>query len=112
MEAEVTVKEKLINALGVFGVILYYLFAAFIYVIPFVMIGISFWWGLLFFFILEIFPVASIVFWVWGLVCAINGVQDAWAIIYYILFAVMFLPFFVALAVDLFSGIISVFQKE
>ena len=43
-----------------------------------------------------ILPPASVVFWIWGLVCAINGVQDVFAIVYYVAFVVMWLPFFIS----------------
>ena len=96
-------KEKFINALGIAGFILYYLVAALVYVLPFVMIGASFWLNTVFFGIVFIFPPASSVFWIWGLVCAIKGVQDIWAIIYYILFAILFLPFFISTILDIFQ---------
>ncbi len=97
-------KEKLMNALGTVGIILYYLVSLFICVIPFVMIGASFFLNVIFFAIVQFFPATSIVFWIWGLVCAIKGVQDIWAIIYYILFVVLFVPFFISAVLDLFSS--------
>ena len=45
-----------------------------------------------------------IVFWIWGLVKAIGGKQDVWAIIYYIVSVVVFLP--------VFGSIISSFFKK
>ena len=97
-------KEKLQSTLGAIGGILFYLISLTIYILPLVMIGASFWWDLLFFAILYFFPVSSIVFWIWGLVCAITGPQDAWAIIYYVLFAVMWVPFFVSTVRELLSS--------
>lgn len=94
-------KEKLINAFGTIGFIIYYLGSWLVYILPFVMIGATFWLNLLFFVIVQFFPITSIVFWVWGLVCAIQGVQDVWAIAYYILFAIMFLPFFFSTLLDM-----------
>ena len=94
-------KDKLISIFGSVGMIIWYLLSWFIYVIPFVMIGASFWLNLLFFLIMEFFPPSSIVFWIWGLVCAIKGEQDVWAIIYYVLFVIMFIPFFVRIVLDL-----------
>lgn len=94
-------KDKLIGIFGSVGMIIWYLLSWFIYVIPFVMIGASFWLNLLFFLIMEFFPPSSIVFWIWGLVCAIKGEQDVWAIIYYVLFVIMFIPFFVRIVFDL-----------
>lgn len=97
-------KDKLTNALGAFGMVLYYLFSLLVTVLPFVMIGASFWLNFLFFTICQLFPPATVVFWIWGLVCAIKGVQDIWAIIYYVLFVIMFVPFFVSIIADLFRS--------
>lgn len=98
-------KEKLLGSLGVLGMIIWYIASAVVYVLPFVMIGASFWLNMLLFGIVYFFPASSAIFWIWGLVCAIQGQQDFWAILYYILFAIMFLPFFV-------STVLSFFQKE
>ena len=91
------------NALGTAGIILWYLVSLLIAIIPFVMIGASFLLNLLFFGIVQFFPASSVVFWIWGLVCAIKGPQDAWAIIYYVLFVIMFLPFFISAILNLFN---------
>lgn len=96
-------KEKLMNALGTVGIIIWYLGSIIVSIIPFVMIGASFWLNLLFFGIVQFFPASSVIFWIWGLVCAIQGQQDVWAIIYYVLFVIMFLPFFVSTVLDIFQ---------
>ena len=98
-------KEKLMNALGTAGIIIWYIVSLLIAVIPFVMIGASFFLNILFFGIVQLFPPSSVVFWIWGLVCAIKGPQDTWAIIYYVLFVIMFLPFFI-------NSILSIFKKH
>lgn len=74
-------------------------------VLPFIMIGGNFLLTLLLVTINAFVPFASIVFWIWGLVCAIQGVQDFWAIIYYISFGLIWIPFYT-------STIISFFSKE
>ena len=86
-------KEKLLSTLGTLGYILWYVISIIIYILPLVMIGKSFFLNLLFLAAMYFFPPSSVVFWIWGLVCAINGPQDIFAIIYYVAFAVMFLPF-------------------
>ena len=96
-------KDKLMNALGTIGIILWYLFSILVAIIPFVMIGASFWLNLLFFGIVQLFPASSIIFWVWGLVCALKGQQDIWAIVYYILCVIGFLPFFLSTILDIFT---------
>lgn len=94
-------KEKLINVFGVPGGIFYTLCACIVYLFPFIMIGSPFWIDLIFFFILQFFPAASVIFWIWGLIAAINGIQDIWAIVYYILFAILFVPFIFGTILDM-----------
>lgn len=81
------------NATGIAFILLYVL-ALFINVLPIVMITPSLLLSILFLAIEFTIPISSVVFWVWGLICAIQGKQDAWAIAYYILFVIMFLPNF------------------
>lgn len=104
-EPKITFKEKLSNALGAFGTVLYFLIRLIISILPFVMIGGNFFLTLLLISINTFVPFASAVFWIWGLVCAIKGVQDIWAIIYYIAFVLIWIPFFI-------STIVSIFSKE
>lgn len=105
-------KEKLLNAFGTFGGILWFIVSALIYVLPFVMIGASFWLNLLLFGIVYFIPSTSIIFWVWGLVCAIQGPQDVWAIIYYIIFAVAFIPFFVSTILELLGKLVLASERK
>ena len=94
-------KDKLMNALGSIGVIIWYLASLLIAIMPLVMIDASFWLNLLLLAVIMYIPATSGIFWIWGLVCAIRGPQDAIAIIYYILFVVMFLPFFIHSILDI-----------
>lgn len=98
-----SIKEKLEGLLGGFGAILFLVIRLLICVLPFVMIDSSFWLTLILLAINYFFPISSIVFWVWGLVCTIQGTQDIFAIVYYIAFAVMWLPFFISTVVSVFS---------
>lgn len=98
-------KEKLINVFGTLGFIIYYLGSWIVYILPFVMIGAPFWLDLILFGIVQFFPLSSIIFWIWGLICAIQGVQDIWAIIYYILFVIMFVPFFISTLLNTLSSL-------
>ena len=102
-EPRTTFKEKITNSLGVFGNILYYLSRTVIAILPFVMIGGNFFLTLLLISINTFVPFASAVFWIWGLVCAIKGVQDIWAIIYYIAFVLIWIPFFISTIISMFS---------
>lgn len=103
--AKPSVKEKLANTFGIFGVILFFALRLIVSILPFVMIGGNFFLNLFLIAINTFVPFTSVVFWIWGLVCAIKGVQDFWTILYYIVFAFIWLPFFV-------TTIISAFSKE
>ena len=96
-------KDKLINTLGSVGVILWYLLSLLIAIMPLVMIDAQFLLNLLLLGVLLFIPVTSGIFWVWGLICAIRGPQDLIAIIYYVLFVIMFLPFFINSVLSIFS---------
>ena len=98
-------KEKLINTLGTVGIVLWYLVSILIAVMPLVMIDAPFLLNLLLLAIVMYIPATSGIFWIWGLICAICGPQDAIAVIYYVLFAVMFLPYFI-------NSILSLFNKR
>jgi flagellar biosynthesis GTPase FlhF len=91
-----TLKENLAETLGTFGIILYFVSSWIIYILPFVMIGGNFFLTLLLIAVNAFVPFASAIFWIWGLVCAIKGVQDIWAIIYYIVFVVVWIPFYIS----------------
>lgn len=96
-------KDKLMNTLGAIGVGLWYLVSLLIAVMPLVMIGAPFLLKLLLIAIVQFIPATSGIFWVWGLICAIRGPQDIIAIIYYVLFAIIFLPFFISTVLDFFN---------
>ena len=102
-EPKLSFKERIVNSLGVFGTVLLLLIRLIVSILPFVMIGGNFFVTLLLISINAFVPVASAVFWIWGLVCAIQGVQDIWAIIYYIAFVVIWIPFYISLIVSTFS---------
>ena len=76
---KITFKEKIFNALGTFGIIVYYGWSVLVSVLPFVMIDFNFWLTALFIGIELFFPPATIVFWIWGLIAAFSGVRQAGA---------------------------------
>lgn len=98
-------KDKLLNALGSAGGILWYLLSLLIAVMPLVMIDAPFLLNLLLWGVMFFIPATSGIFWIWGLFCAFRGPQDLIAIIYYVLFVIMFLPFFI-------SSVLSIFRKR
>lgn len=96
-------KEKLSSALGLVGIILYYLISLLIAFFPIFIISKSFWINLIFFWIIQAVPISSILFWIWGLVITLKGPQDIIATIYYVLFVIMFIPFFISTVLDLLN---------
>ena len=94
-------KEKLFNMLGTAGYVVYFLFSIFITALPLLMLDIPLWLHLVFFFIMQIIPATSVIFWIWGLVGAIQGPQDTFAIIFYVVFVIMFIPFIISTVSDI-----------
>ena len=88
-------KDKIVGFLGGAGSILYYLLLLIISIMPLVMIGTNWWQSLIIIAADQFLPVISSVFWVWGLIKAILGPQNVFAIIYYVLFAIVYIPFFI-----------------
>lgn len=68
--------------------LLFRLFASFL---PLYFISLPFWADFLILLALYFYPVLTIPFWVWGLVCAIRGPQDILAYIFYAVFAFVFI---------------------
>lgn len=95
------IKEFLANSLGVVGFILFLLISAVLYYFPFLYIDVHFLLLLLFGVILYIFPPTSVIFWVWGLIEVINHFSGFAAIIYYIIFAIAWVPFFISMIRDI-----------
>ena len=102
-EARKNMKDKLIDAFGTVGIVFYYIVRLVIPILPFVMIGGNFFLNLFLIAINTLVPLASVVFWIWGLICAIKGVQDIFAIIYYIVFVGIWIPFYLEIVISLFS---------
>lgn len=91
--------DRLLNSCGIFGYFLFYGLLLIFAFLPLPAIGVPLW---LHFIIVplalmfaEIYVLVSPVFWIWGFVSTIQGEQDAFAVIYYICFAVyaiLFIP--------------------
>ncbi len=106
-------KEKLTNALGVFGGILYFIISAVILVFPVYMISWYYdlpWWADSLMLLGSIWSsFISFIVWVVGLIATIKGPQDTIAIIYYIAFVVVNLSGYL---IALIAWIVSLFKKE
>jgi hypothetical protein len=106
-------KEKLTNALGTFGGILFYIILLAVLVFPVGIVSsyydLSWWanWLLLFGSMWSSF--IGFIVWVVGLIATIKGPQDTFAIIYYIAFAVVNLSHYL---IFIIGWIVSLFKKE
>lgn len=96
-------KEKLLNALGTFGGILFYIITLAIAILPILVIDVKMWMIVIIILACYIFPPLSIPVWIWGLIVALKGPQDVLAIIYYIAFVIVFLPFIITTISSLFN---------
>lgn len=103
------IKERLINYFGTFGIYLYFAFTLFLAAFPFIMIDSNFFVTVLLAFVNLLIPFASVIFWAWGLICAINGPQDIFAIIYYIIFVIAWVPYYISV---LLSVLGTLFEKN
>lgn len=103
------IKERLINYFGTFGIYLYFAFSLFLAAFPFIMIDSNFFVTFLLALVNLLIPFASVIFWAWGLICAINGPQDVFAIIYYIVFVVAWVPYYISV---LSSVLGTLFRKD
>lgn len=96
-------KEKLMDTLGAFQ----YIFQFISFLFPVVMIMVAFnlpWWcNLILIALLFLFSYIQVLYWIVGLIGAIIGPQDVIAIIYYISFAIMFVPFIISIIPIIFS---------
>ncbi|MBR2869806.1 MAG: hypothetical protein IKB98_00280 [Clostridia bacterium] len=96
------IKDWLKEKLGTIGVVISFLLPLLILALPFVMIGLPFWATALIIFlylILQGLPIIGLIFdialWVWGLIAAINGKQDFFAYLYYVVFGIFAIDFIV-----------------
>ena len=101
-----SLKEKMSDTFGTVGLILYLIIGLAVPVLPFVMINLPFWLSLIAIAFCYFVPVSSVIFWVWGLICTIQGPQDIWAILYYIACVVLFLPSFISTVLDTIDSLL------
>lgn len=97
-----SLREHATSTLGLLGIILSWVVRLIVSILPFVMIGANFIVTLLLVVINIWFPITTIIFWIWGFICAVNGIQSFWTVVYYICAIVIWLPFFVDTVVTLF----------
>lgn len=95
------IKDFLLNSLGTVGIVLYFLVAILITILPLLMFDMPFILyivlALLVQFVLINIPFCMEILYIIGLFGAVNGKQDIFAIIYYIVFALIVIPTIVRL---------------
>lgn len=83
-------KEKLTTALGAVGLIIYYVVCVFISFAPLAFLDFPFLIDFIIIAAITTIPfigsIVNVVIWVWALFVCISGKQDAFSVIYYILF--------------------------
>lgn len=95
--------KKLFEALGIFQYIFQFISFLFPTVMIMVAFNLSWWWSFILIAILFIFSYIQVLYWIVGLIGAIIGPQDIIAIIYYISFAIMFVPLIISIIPIIFS---------
>lgn len=87
------IKEFLLTSLGTFGMLLFYVISILITVYPLIMFEMSWWLYMILALIIQFFivniPFGLEVLWIVGLIGAISGEQDIFAVIYYVLFVLI-----------------------
>lgn len=87
------IKDFLLTSLGTVGMVLFYTISLLITIFPLIMFEMSWWLYLILALIAQSvivkIPFGLEVLWIIGLVGAISGKQDIFAVIYYILFALI-----------------------
>lgn len=86
------IKEKLIEKLGEAGRTVFSIILFALSVLPFVIIDIPFAFKLILILAAQFIPFVMDISWIIGLIFAIKGRQDFVTIIYYIVFAAMYVP--------------------
>lgn len=106
-------KEKLTNALGTFGLVLYFVISIILLVFPICMISWYYdlpWWADSLLLLGSVWSsFIAFVVWIIGLIATIKGPQDTLAIIYYIAFAVVNISHYLVFIV---AWIVSLFKKD
>ena len=98
-------KDLLLN-LGGAGVILFYIVLSLIAVLPIFYIDVPLLLSFVFIVLAYMLPFSNVVFWIWGLVEVICNYSGFWAILYYVLFAVLWMPSFISDIASLLSRLL------
>ncbi len=85
-------REKLINSLGAFGIILYYILCFALVFTPIAVLPVPAWARFIIIAVIMFVPalidIAGPILWIVGFFIVLNGKQNGFAVFYYVLFAV------------------------
>lgn len=96
-------KEYLLSTLGSIGCMLYFAIFVMFIALPLVMIDAPFWIdSIIVLFIFFAPKTTSFILWIVGLIYAINGRQDGFAMAYYVIFAIIDIPLFISIIIGFF----------
>ena len=101
-------KDLLLN-LGGAGIVLFYIVLSVIVVLPIFYIDVPLLLAFVFIVLAYMLPFSNAVFWIWGLVEVICNYSGFWAILYYVLFAILWIP---SLISDISSLLSNLLQKK
>nr|DAV53643.1 MAG TPA: hypothetical protein [Caudoviricetes sp.] len=88
-------KEKLMSTLGVFGLILYYVYSLFTAFFPLWFLNLPTWAFFLLVILFQFVPMLCPIAWVVGLFFVIKAPQTTLSLVYYVLFALIVLKTFI-----------------
>jgi hypothetical protein len=101
------IKDFLLTSLGTFGLLLFYAIGLLLTIYPLLMFEMSWWVYMLLALVIQFFvvniPFGLEVLYIIGFFGAISGEQDIFAVIYYILFALLVVPTIIRIIKILFS---------
>ena len=107
-----SLKDKLSGALGVVGLVIWYLISAIVVFTPLAFLDLSFIvYGIIIFAIISfslIGGIVELVIWIWSFIVVVSEPIDGWSVFYFIAFAIYclttLLPFVISLIASLFNN--------
>lgn len=86
------IKDWVFTTFGTIGVVLFYLVSILFQIAPLIMLDFHFLIDFVLIIAMICIPflniIVNLIVWIWALIVTIGGEQDAWAIAYYIIFAI------------------------
>lgn len=80
-------------------------FILFINAFPFALIKLPIWASIILIILCYVHPPLTAIFWVWGLIAAIIGPQTFLPIFFYVVFVIIYIPYFIFVYIPSVRGI-------